>query len=493
MKKYLLSVFIFSITSCSFNNKPTVVVGSKTFTEGYILSEIIAQVIEQTGEAQVERRLGLGATGIIYESLRTGQIDVYPEYTGTITESILKSGPLKTTDEINQALAPLSLFVGNSLGFNDTYALALRKEVSAKENIQTISDLKKHQDIRAGFTHEFLKRSDGFDSLTKHYDLNLKNYSGMEHSLAYESLAQGKLDLVEVYSTDAKIQKYGLKILKDDKEFFPKYLAVLFMRKDFSERFPKSLAALRALEGKITEEKMVELNAKVELDGWSFEKTARHFLNLVEPTSKAESKFPMDKLLKRTKEHLSLVFLSLAAAIFVSIPLGLFAARRPKFAQGILALSGLLQTIPSLALLCFLIPIFGIGYTPAVVALFLYALLPIVRNTYLGITGIDSRLIESAQILGLSKWDRLRLIELPLASPSILAGVKLSAVINVGTATLAAFIGAGGYGAIIVTGLALNDTNLILQGAVPSAVLALLVHGAFELVDRALVPKGLRV
>lgn len=477
-----------SALACTQESRPKIVVGSKTFTEGYILSEIIAQVIEDTGEARVERRLGLGATGIIYESLRNGQIDIYPEYTGTITESILKDAKLKSVEDINHALARQNLIISNSLGFNDTYALAVRSEAARSMNLATMSDLQLHPEIRAGFTHEFLKRSDGFESMVKHYELSFKNYSGMEHSLAYESLAQGKLELVEVYSTDAKIKKYDLKILKDDKDFFPKYLAVLFMRKDFEAKFPKTYEALIALEGTISEEKMTELNAKVELDGWSFGKAASFFLNR---TSK-ESTPAQSQFLKRTKEHLALVFFSLFAAIVFSIPLGLWAARSPRFAQVILAVSGVLQTIPSLALLCFLIPVFGIGYKPAVFALFLYALLPIVRNTYLGLTAIDSRLIESAQVLGLSSWDRLKLIELPLAAPSILAGIKLSAVINVGTATLAAFIGAGGYGAIIVTGLALNDTNLILQGAIPSAALALVVHGLFEILDRRIVPKGLR-
>jgi osmoprotectant transport system permease protein len=496
MKIWLPVSFLF-LTTCAFQTKPKLVVGSKTFTEGYLLSEIVAEVLEQTGEVVVERRMGLGATGIIYESLRTGQIDLYPEYTGTIAEAILKDPSLQTIAQINQALAATGLHCGQSLGFNDTYALAMSRALAKQKAIRTISDLKTHPEIRAGFTHEFLKRSDGFDGLTRHYGLNLKNYSAFEHSLAYESLAQGKIDLVEVYSTDAKIQKYDLQLLQDDKDYFPKYLAVILGRKEFDEKFPRSAAALKSLEGRISEAKMSELNAKVELEGWSFEKTAHFFLQdkfqaAGEPTSMSSS-IAWDTFVRRTKEHLQLVFTSLIFAILISVPLGMMAARRPRLAQVILAFTGLLQTIPSLALLCFLIPIFGIGYVPAVVALFLYALLPIVRNTYLGFSTIDSRLIESAEVLGLSKWDQLRLVEFPLASPAILAGIKLSAVINVGTATLAAFIGAGGYGAIIVTGLALNDTKLILQGAIPSALLALLVHGIFELLDRKLIPEGLKV
>ncbi len=487
--KFAIIIFFFSFWIAAIAiAKPSIVVGSKTFTESYILAEIIAQTIEDAGEATAQRRTGLGATGIIFESLKSAQIDIYPEYSGTISAAVLKNPQLKTVAAINSALAPLGLIIGQSLGFNNTYALALKKVFAEENKVENISDLKKHPDIRAAFTHEFLKRADGLDGLGKKYGLNFKNYKGMEHSLVYESLAENKIDLVEVYSTDAKILKHDLRVLKDDQEYFPNYLAVLFMRKDLAEKYPKTILALKALEGKINEATMTELNAKVELEKWSFEKTASYFLNKSAVTT--ETMWPM--LAKRSKEHLSLVFVSLIFAILLGIPLGFLAARLPSLAQVVLISCGLLQTIPSLALLCFLIPLFGIGYTPAVIALFIYALLPIVRNTYLGFSAIDSRLIESARTLGLSQWNRLVRVEFPLASASILSGIKLSAVINVGTATLAAFIGAGGYGAIIVTGLALNDTNLILQGAVPSALLALLVHGLFEVADHWLIPKGLK-
>ena len=153
---------------------------------------------------------------------------------------------------------------------------------------------------------------------------------------------------------------------------------------------------------------------------------------------------------------------------------------------------GLIQTVPSLALLVFMIPLLGIGAGPAIAALFLYSLLPIVRSTHAGLTGISPQLRESAEALGLPPGATLRLVELPLASRSILSGVQTAAVINVGTATLGALIGAGGYGQSILTGIRLADTRIILEGAVPAALLALLVQGLFELLERALVPKGLR-
>ncbi|MEJ2387408.1 MAG: ABC transporter permease [Chromatiaceae bacterium] len=185
--------------------------------------------------------------------------------------------------------------------------------------------------------------------------------------------------------------------------------------------------------------------------------------------------------------------ISLSAAVLVAVPLGIAAARRPRWGHVILGLVGIVQTIPSLALFVFMIPLLGIGGPPAVAALFLYSLLPIVRNTHAGLTGVRAEVRESAEVLGLSANARLRLVELPLAARSILAGIKTSAVLNVGTATLAALIGAGGYGQPILTGIRLDDLGLILQGAVPAAALALLVQGLFELIEPLVVPRGLRL
>lgn len=317
----------------------------------------------------------------------------------------------------------------------------------------------------------------------------------MEHSLAYEAIASGKVDLVEVYSTDAKIRKLDLAVLRDDQGFFPDYSAVILARRELMSRFPKTWAALSDLEGRIDNKKMIELNARAELDGQGFTEVAAEFIGSgVQSMSRyaATGGRAWRKLWRLTREHLFLVFVSLAGAILIGVPLGVVAAKQRVLGQGVLLVSGLLQTIPSLALLCFLIPLLGIGTAPSLFALFLYGLLPIVRNTYSGLLSLDPRLLETGKVLGLTSAQRLRLIELPMASISILSGIKTSAVINVGTATLAALIGAGGYGTLIVTGLALNDVTIILQGAVPSAVMALALHATFELLDRAVIPKGLR-
>jgi osmoprotectant transport system permease protein len=246
---------------------------------------------------------------------------------------------------------------------------------------------------------------------------------------------------------------------------------------------------------------MARMNAEVELSGRSFAEVAADFVAGRHETGAQETArrsftsvlFGPD-LTRLTLQHLGLVLASLAPALAVGIPLGIWAARSKRAAHWIMASVGLLQTVPALALLAFLITLLGtIGTAPAILALFLYALLPIVRNTAAGLTDLAPALRESAQALGLPAWSRLRRIELPLASRSILAGAKTSAVIGVGTATIAAFIGAGGYGERIVAGLAVNDTAMLLAGAIPAAVLALAVQWAFDGLERWLVPAGLRL
>jgi len=199
------------------------------------------------------------------------------------------------------------------------------------------------------------------------------------------------------------------------------------------------------------------------------------------------------RLLQTSIEHIKLVMLSLGLAVLLAIPLGILASRLKRLGQVLIGLTGILQTVPSLAMFVFMIPVFGIGTWPAVAALFLYSLLPIVRNTHAGLAGIAPELRESAAAMGLPRGVRLRRIELPLATRSILAGIKTAAVINVGTATLAALIGAGGYGQPILTGIRLDNISLILEGAIPAAILALLAQGVFEGIERWLTPRGLRL
>jgi osmoprotectant transport system permease protein len=181
-----------------------------------------------------------------------------------------------------------------------------------------------------------------------------------------------------------------------------------------------------------------------------------------------------DKLLTQTLQHIGLTFISLFIAVLIGLPLGIFITRKKQFSGMVLGIAGVLQTIPSIALLGFMIPLLGIGAKPAIVALLLYALLPIIRNTYTGITGVDSAVKEAAVAMGMNKWQVLFKVELPLAMPVILAGIRTATVINVGVATLASYIAAGGLGEFIFGGISLNNTNMILAGAIPAALLAIL-------------------
>jgi osmoprotectant transport system permease protein len=478
----------------------TVNVGSKRFTESYILGEILAQTMRQAGNQQVVHQQGLGNTAIVFAALKSGSVDLYPEYTGTIAFELLGRSRPASLEELQHELAGHGLGVGIPLGFSNTYALAMNEARATALNIRSISDLRRHPQLEVGLSQEFLNRKDGWPALKAAYALPHAP-RGLDHGLAYEALASGQVDVMDVYSTDAKIIRYRVRQLGDDRRFFPAYDAVVLYRLDLPQRFPKAWSALQSLEKRIEAPHMARMNAEVELSGRSFAEVAADFVAGRHETGAQETArrsftsvlFGPD-LTRLTLQHLGLVLASLAPALAVGIPLGIWAARSKRAAHWIMASVGLLQTVPALALLAFLITLLGtIGTAPAILALFLYALLPIVRNTAAGLTDLAPALRESAQALGLPAWSRLRRIELPLASRSILAGAKTSAVIGVGTATIAAFIGAGGYGERIVAGLAVNDTAMLLAGAIPAAVLALAVQWAFDGLERWLVPAGLRL
>ena len=471
--------------------RPVVRVGSKSFTESYVLGEIAAQLIEATGEAVVERRFGLGGTGIVFAALEGGHIDVYPEYTGTVSRAILKDPGVDAIPAIRPRLEARRLVVSDSLGFSNTWALAVRKDLSERLGLRTISDLARHPALVAAFDSGFLERDDGWPGLRRHYGLPPGNVRAIEHALAYPALTSKQVDLIDVFSTDGQLERFALVVLEDDRRFFPDYSAVLLARADFPARFPRSWARLQAaLVGQLDSRAMSRLNALADVDRRSFAEVARAFLGTTADGARAGI---LGEVARLTVDHLLLVAIALGTGIAVGLPLAIVAARRRRLGQLELISVGVLQTVPSLALLCFMIPLFGIGKLPALVALSLYALLPIVRNTYTGLIGLDRGLIEVSEVLGLGRWQRLTRIELPLASLGIMAGIKTAAVTTVGTATLAAFIGGGGYGTLIVRGLALNDPSTILAGAVPSALMALAIHGGFELLDLVVIPAGLRL
>ncbi len=477
-------------------------IGSKRFTESYILGEIIKQVAEQADEAKVIYKPGLGNTGIAFAALQGGAIDLYPEYTGTIVQEFLKLPTYQRVDleTLNIKLQPLGIGAGILLGFHNTYAFAMREDQARELNIHRISDLIRYPHLKMGFSQEFLKRADGWEELKKAYHLPQQNVTGIDHSLSYQALRSKQIDLIDIYSTDPKIEQYRLQALEDDRHFFPFYDAILLYRLDVPQKFPEIWKALQSLAGSISNEEMVMMNARAELVGENFEQIARDFLSKRDISR--DSSFQRTSFLDHlwqlglwqlTKQHLFLVFGSLIPAILVGIPLGILATYSFSLRHVILNFVGIIQTIPSLALFAFLIPILQkIGTVPALIALFFYALFPIVRNTYTGLSNIANPLRESAIVLGLPLLSRLISIEIPLASRMILAGIKTAAVINVGMATVAALIGAGGFGELIVMGLALNNSEILLSGAIPACLLAILVQLGFDLLDYWLVPKGLK-
>lgn len=472
------------------DNSPVVVIGSKNFTESVVLGEIARLAARERG-VHVEHRRGLGGTRILWRALTDGDIDAYPEYTGTITHELLHDLPPDAGIEVLRAsLARLGIGITGPLGFNDTYAIGMRGKEAQKLRIRSISDLARHPDLKLAFSNEFMSRADGWPGLKHAYGLPM-NASGMDHDLAYRALASGAVDATDLYGTDAEIAYYHLRVLQDDRHYFPRYEAVYLYRLDLDRRAPKFVAALNGLAGSIDAGQMRAMNKAVKIDRESETLAAARFLG-VDADAGGDSGF-WNRMARYTLQHLALVGISLSLAIIIAVPLGVFAARRRRLGQIVLGLTGILQTVPSLALFVFMIPLFGIGAKPAIAALFLYSLLPIVRNTHAGLAGIEPSLLESAAALGLPPRLRLWRVELPLALRPILAGVKIAAVINVGTATLGALIGAGGYGQPILTGIRLDSVPLIMEGAIPAALLALVMQGVFELIERALTPRGLRL
>lgn len=470
-------------------------VGSKLDTGSVLLGEMAALLVRDAGDPATHRQ-ELGGTLVLWEALVAGQIDVYPEFTGTLTFDILKDPTLTEFEPIRAALSARGIGTTRPLGFESNYALGVRADTAARLGLRTISDLARHPDLRMRFSVEFAKRADCWPGLKRHYGLPQPDPDGIDHALAYRALAAGEIDVTDVYTTDAEIERYNLRVLEDDRRFFPLYEALYVYRLDWAERNPAALASLRRLEGRVNEKAVQRMIARTQ-DGVPEAVTAANYLrDELDVYVIPEVESPARKVLRHTGEHLYLTGVSLAAAVLVAVPLGVLAARRPRIGSVLIGFAGLVQTIPSLALLVVLVTVpyvGGLGARSAIIALFLYSLLPIIRNTATGLTDIPPALREAADGIGLTGWQKLRLVELPLASRSILAGIKTAAVINVGTATLGALIDAGGLGVPIQQGLRTHDNGLILLGAIPAAGLALLAEGLFGLLGRVLVPRGLRL
>jgi len=486
-----------------------VVVASKPFGESYLLAEMFAQLLEARG-LRVDRRPGLGATEIAFGALRTGAIDVYPEYTGTGLLAILGEQPLGSPGAVFQRvtrefrdrygvrwLAPL--------GFQNSYAIAVRRTTAASLHLATLSDLARASGtLRAGLTPDFIGRADGLPGIARAYGLHFRDVRALGPAVKYQALAAGQVDVIDGYSTDGLIAKYDLVVLTDDRHFFPPYEAAALVSARLAANDPRAIAALGELSGRLDERQMRALNQRVEVDRAPVSVVARDALTslgLLTATKADAARAAKDDrsfagylngqrgvIARLTGRHIELVAISLIAAILLAVPIGLLLERSAGQAEGVIRAVGVLQTLPGIALLAFMIPLLGIGVIPALVALVLYSLYPIVRNTYTGVRDADPAAVSAARALGMTDRQILRDVRLPLATPVIMAGIRTAAVIDVGTATLAAFIGAGGLGEPIVAGLALSDTRMILSGAIPAALLAIGVDAGLALVERATRP-----
>jgi osmoprotectant transport system permease protein len=493
-------------------------VASKPFGESYLLCEMFAQLLESRGIA-VTRQPGLGATEVAFGALRTDAIDVYPEYTGTGLLAVLHdtltgsdaADPRAVYAHVARAsaerwgvrwLAPL--------GFENTYAIAVTRDVAARFRLASLSDLAREAPrLSAGLTADFIGRADGLPALARTYGMKFKDVRPLAPAVKYQALAAGSVDVIDGYSTDGLLARYDLVVLTDDRHVFPPYEASAVVAPGIVQRRPEVISILSLLSGRLDAATMRQLNKRLEVDGEDVAVVAASALaglGLAAPTASDTTRagarrdgffaYVMEhraSLFAQLIRHLWLVGIALAAAIAVAVPLGLALERSRAAAEPVIRFLGVIQTIPSIALLAFMSPLLGVGVLPALVALWLYSLYPIIRTTFSGVRDADPAAIEAAEALGTTARQRLLWVRLPLAAPVIMAGIRTAAVIAVGAATLAAFIGAGGLGDPIVQGLSLADSRMVLSGALPAALLALVVDGVLAAVERVVTPAHRRV
>jgi osmoprotectant transport system substrate-binding protein/osmoprotectant transport system permease protein len=333
-----LLVFVLLIGTVFPATANSVVIGSKKFTESYVVGEIARRALNDAGIA-AEHRQGMGGTIILWQALRGGQIDAYPEYTGTIAQEILKNGGSLSFQEIRDALGKFGIDITKPLGFNNTYALVMRRSEAQRVGVRTISDLRKHPELRIGLTHEFLDRQDGWQPLRERYGLPQQNVIGIDHALGYAALANSSIDVKDAYSTDAKIEQNDLVVLDDDLRFFPKYDAVFLFRSSMS---PDAVNALRRLEGTLDEKRMIHLNMEAErTKNYTFAANL-YFEDGGRSAKSAVETFP-HKLARWTLRHLELAGFSLLLSVIIGIPLGIVASRGGVVGQGILGFASIVQ------------------------------------------------------------------------------------------------------------------------------------------------------
>ncbi|UCE03128.1 MAG: ABC transporter permease subunit [Candidatus Latescibacterota bacterium] len=504
-----LLVALLALTPAT-GNAESIVVGSKNFAESRILGEMFARLIESRTDLTVERKLGLAGTQVCFEALRSGGIDLYPEYTGTGLVTILQESPRGdaawTLDRVRREfLSRWDLWWLAPLGFENAYELAVPSEVAETHNLRSISDLVAlAPSMTAGLGYEFAARDDGLPGLERAYGLRFGSVRTMQQALKYQAAGERVIDCLDVYTTDGRLVVHDLVVLADDRGFFPPYEAAALVRGATLQRHPEIGAVIGLLTHALSEERMRQLNLRVEHEAEPVERVAQDALealglvgaravDTVSSRHRSLWRYMWENrrdLGARTLEHLFLSGAGLLLGIIVAVPLGLLLERRRRSAEPLIRVVGTSQTIPSLALLAFMIPFFGVGARPAIVALWLYAIFPILRNTYTGLRDAAPEVVQAATALGMTPAQVLRRVRLPLAMPVIMAGVRTAGVITVGTATLAAFIGAGGLGEPIVAGVQSVDTTVILSGAVPAALLAIAVDALLGAIERWLRPRG---
>ncbi|MHC4090446.1 MAG: glycine betaine ABC transporter substrate-binding protein [Planctomycetota bacterium] len=486
-------------------------IGSKNFTEQEILGELVAQLIERHTGLRVERKFGLGGTGVCQAALVVGELDIYVEYTGTALLNVLKADPPSDRDEVFRTVAKayreqFDLQWLPPMGFNNTYAITVRAGHADEHGWRTIDDLADVANgLSAGFTAEFMERPDGYPGLRRAYGLEFRRTADLDPGLMYKALAEGQVDVICAFATDGRLAAYNLRVLADDRGFFPPYDAAPVVRNELLEQHPEVRDALVALAGTINDATMRRMNYAVDELRQSPVAIAREWIEsrsvglgaagseVEAPQAKEYPGFWAIAVLRRaelgrkTLEHLALTAIAMLIAVLVGVPTGIAIHRCRSAVPPVLAVTEIVQTIPSLAMLAFLFAIYRmLGTAPAVTALVLYALLPIVLNTFTGLKELSPEIIEAADGIGMSSRQRLWMVELPLAMPVIVAGIRTATVWTVGIATLSTYIGAGGLGDFISRGLARDDARLTLLGAVPAAAMAVVLSLAIRVVERLL-------
>lgn len=471
-------------------------IGAKNFTEQQILGELVAQLLERHAGVEIDRRFTLGGTGICHEALVSGEIDGYVEYTGTALTAILKEDGGGTPDSVFRRVArryhdEFDIVWLPPFGFETSYVLAVRRAAAVEKTWQSIGDLRAESKLlRGGFTSEFLERPDGLSALNKAYGLTWKRTIDLDPGLMYDALLRDQVDVIGAFSTDGRLDRFNLAVLEDTARTFPPYFAAPIFRAEALTRFPDIATAIFPMVGSISTATMRRLNDEVEGNRRPVSDVVCEFLDdrdgiesLTMPHTVAGESTGIARLLdlfvtrrseigRKIVDHAFLAIVATLIACVLGIPLGVLIARR-RIAEPILALAETAQTIPSLAMLAFLFAVVRrLGVVPAVTALVVYGMLPILLNTVVGLRRVSASVREAAESLGLSSLQRAAWVDLPSARPTILAGVRTAIVLAVGTATLSTYVGAGGLGDFIARGLARNDPQLTLLGAIPAAAMA---------------------